>query len=159
MLYILAAYSVSYGFSWIPRFHHGIHNTISRHINDASPNEYMNPELSENNRSHYIYSFCLCWPAVIPACVNLNPAQNREPFIPRGGPKELARTTRPFHIHDSTCYFHRMWMFCLVSWKAPAPSFVQITSCRLKDNSELFPCRCLWTSGCNPLPSQTSMGS
>ena len=42
----------------------------SRHINDPSTNEFKIPKISTKNRPKRIYSFSLCWPAVLPACVN-----------------------------------------------------------------------------------------
>ena len=43
--------------------------TYSSTTKDASPNEYIDPELCTINRPKIIYSFLGSWPAVFPGCV------------------------------------------------------------------------------------------
>ena len=62
---------------------------IYRHIHDGSPNDLHNPKIFMKKRPKRIYSFGLRWPAVFPACANLNPAVNRQQLFPRGRPEEL----------------------------------------------------------------------
>ena len=42
---------------------------ISCTTQDASPNEYIDPEISMKNRPNRTYSFCWSWPAIFPDSV------------------------------------------------------------------------------------------